>query len=441
MNLPALSDKRWLRFTVFTAYYVMQGLPIGLIFIAFPAWFTAQGIEKEWIASFAAIAGLPWALKLIAGPFIDRFTFRAMGLRRPWILGTQGLLLLSASAFFFVTDLQTQFWWIVAICTAMNTFAATEDVAVDGLAIVILPENERGRANAFMGGGQVAGISLTGAVASTLLNAGGVQSVALFLVLAIGALMTLTIVIRERPGERMLPWTAGEAHPDSKVAGGTAVTRTKELAKALLLPMSMVILFSAFVSSMPESMFEIWGPEMAIKQFGFSDTNYAHWVSIALLVSAFLGLIFGPVVDRIGVVKAYRMALLTNVAVYAVYYFLVPTLANPIAAITALFITQFVKIIAFISAIAIFMFLCRKSISATQFACYMAILNLGRSLGSYLYPKLSDFAGLDGMFLVLSGLFAAAWVISRFFNLDTHKRHLSERFKGLQEASPIAAKT
>lgn len=428
MNLPALSDKRWLRFTVFTAYYIMQGFPIGVIFIALPAWFTAQGIEKELIASYAAIAGIPWALKLIAGPFIDRFTFRPMGLRRPWILGTQIFLLLASSLLFFITDLQAQFWWLVAICTVMNIFAATEDVSVDGLAIVILPEDERGRANAFMGGGQVAGISITGAVSSSLLNMGGLQSVAVFLVLAIGALITLTILIRERAGERLLPWTEGEAHPDSMIPNGTAVTRTKELLKGLVLPMSIVIVLSAFISSMPKSIFELWGPEMAIKQFGFSDTEYAHWFSIALLVSAFFGLIFGPVVDKIGVVKAYRLAMLANVAVYAVYYFLVPTLANPIAAIVALMVTQVAGIIVFIAVIAIFMFLCRKSISATQFACYMAILNLGRSLGSYLYPKLSDLAGLDGMFLVVSGLFAVTWAISLIFNLDTHKRHLVEKF-------------
>ncbi len=89
--------------------------------------------------------------------------------------------------------------------------------------------------------------------------------------------------------------------------------------------MSIVIILSAFISSMPDSIFELWGPEMAIKQFGFSDTIYSHWISIALLVSTILGLTFGPVIDRLGLVRAYRLAPLTNV----VYYFLIPTLTNP----------------------------------------------------------------------------------------------------------------
>ncbi len=140
-NLPVLAQSRWLRFGVFTAYYVLQGLPWGLNAIALPAWLFGQGMGKESIASFAAITGLPWALKLFVAPLMDRFSFLPMGMRRPWIIGAQSLMLLTSSFLFFITDPLEQFWWLLAICTVLNIFAATEDVAVDGLAIAIVPEN------------------------------------------------------------------------------------------------------------------------------------------------------------------------------------------------------------------------------------------------------------------------------------------------------------
>lgn len=238
----------------------------------------------------------------------------------------------------------------------------------------------------------------------------------------------MTILIRERIGERILPWCDGDAHPDSKMPEGTAVTRMKELVKALFLPMSIVVVVSVFVSAIPDGIADLWAPEFGIKELGYSDTDYAHWVSIALLVSATLGLVFGPIIDRFGVLKIFRLALLVSVFVYAGYYFLAATLVAPVSAIVSLLVLKIAKIMVFITGIAIFMFLCRKSISATQFACYMALLNLGRSFGSYLYPSLSEWAGLDGMFLVVSGLFALAWVVSLFFNLDTHRRHLGKNY-------------
>ena len=46
---------------------------------------------------------------------------------------------------------------LTALCFVLNCFGAAQDVAVDGMAMDVLPEDEHGRANAFMGFGQVAG--------------------------------------------------------------------------------------------------------------------------------------------------------------------------------------------------------------------------------------------------------------------------------------------
>ena len=80
---------------------------------------------------------------------------------------------------------------------------------MDGMAIDVLPTTERGRANALMAFGQVAGFSSFAALSGWLLNAYGLHAAALAGTAAIGAVLLLIAVTRERRGERIMPWTAG----------------------------------------------------------------------------------------------------------------------------------------------------------------------------------------------------------------------------------------
>ena len=426
MTLPALTEKRWLRFAVFTAYYMMQGLPIGVIMVALPAWLTSEGVSKELIAQLIGIATLPWAFKLLAAPLIDRFTFLPMGLRRPWIVGTQVLLLITASFLLFITDIETQFTWLIVLCTLMNTFAATEDVAVDGLAIAIIPEEERGRANAFMGAGQISGISLTASAAIYFLNKGGLPFVAMFLIASITVLLVITLLIRERSGERILPWSEGAANPEVNAFEGNVFSRTKDLIKALLLPMSLLMITVAFLSETTGGLLLNWVPQLAIKELEYSNEAFTHWRSTALLISALLGLAFGPLIDKTGALRVFKTLLLINAIFFFGCYFILNQLSNPTVAVSAMLMAQILSTAIFISSIALFMSLCRISISTTQFACYMAVFNLGKSAGSWLYPPMFDFTGLHGILIALSAIFVLTWILVRFFNLDSHKQRLQQ---------------
>ena len=160
-----LSEQRWLRFGAFCAFYFAQGVPIGLLTVAIPAWLAQEGATVGDLAWFTGFVSAPWGFKLVAGPFMDRFKFLPMGFRRPWVMAAQGGLALSFVALAATGDLGLDSLTpLMAIGFVINAFAATQDVAVDGMAIDILPEDERGRANAFMAAGQVAGFSAYGAL-------------------------------------------------------------------------------------------------------------------------------------------------------------------------------------------------------------------------------------------------------------------------------------
>ena len=61
------------------------------------------------------------------------------------------------AALMFMPDGLSHFALLTAVVFTINLFAAVQDVAVDGMAIDVLPESERARANALMAFGQVAG--------------------------------------------------------------------------------------------------------------------------------------------------------------------------------------------------------------------------------------------------------------------------------------------
>lgn len=426
LNIPVLASSRWLRYLVFLAYYSMQGLPLGLNMISIPAWLIAQDVPRGMVATFAAVTALPWALKMVVGPFMDRFSFLPMGMRRPWILGIQILMLLSVLIFFFIRDPLEQFWLMTGTCTLLNVFAASEDVAVDGLAIAIIPEGERGRANAFMGAGQVCGMSIAGWISISLLNLGGFPAAALHMIGALVVLIIVTILFRERAGERYLPWTKGEANPNTIEPEKSVFILFKDLIRLSFLPMTLLLMLAVFLHRINYGIYKIWTNELGINVYGYTDEQVARWSSVIMLVTAILGLAFGPVVDKVGAHRAYRNILLFGCCIFIFTYPFVDVVANPIGAILYKSIGEIGTVLLFISYIATAMSVCSVRIASTQFACFMAFSNLGMSAGSAIYPMVINVTGLNGVFLFLSAGYALAFLVMTRFNLQSHKERLAE---------------
>ena len=184
MNL-IFSQSRYLRYFSFTILYVAQGFPFGLVTVALPAFLLERGTSPAAVGGFVGAAMLPWTFKWLAGPMMDRFTFLAMGRRRPWVLVAQLGLALTGLAFAFFPDGLDNLVMLTALCFVLNCFGAAQDVAVDGMAMDVLPEDEHGRANAFMGFGQVAGISGSAAISAFVLQSFGLPGISVMLVVGL----------------------------------------------------------------------------------------------------------------------------------------------------------------------------------------------------------------------------------------------------------------
>lgn len=128
-------------FLLLTALYFSQGLPFGFFVQALPVVLRTRGYALEAIGLTALLA-LPWALKFLWAPLVDRWATR-----RRWILVMQASMtaLLVALALFGVGAPPLAAIMVGVFFT--NLFAATQDIATDGLAVRLLPEADRGLAN------------------------------------------------------------------------------------------------------------------------------------------------------------------------------------------------------------------------------------------------------------------------------------------------------
>ena len=228
--LPALSESRRLRLLGFFLMYFSQGVPFGLVMTAIPAWLAANGASAGQVGFFIGIAMLPWSLKLINGLVMDRFCYSPMGRRRAWIVGSQLAMIAALLVTAIIAPGPDEITLLAGLAFVFNLCGAVNDVAVDGMAVDILPEDEREQANGFMGGGQIIGLSGTAIMSGAALVAGGM---ALAATLAAAVVVVLTIIVtllRERPGERFLPWTAGSASEEclarSHTRAGAVAHRT-----------------------------------------------------------------------------------------------------------------------------------------------------------------------------------------------------------------------
>ena len=426
-----LSQSRWLRFGSFSAFYFAQGVPIGLLVVAIPPWLSEHGVSKADIAIYVGWVGLPWALKLIAGPFMDRFTFLPMGFRRPWVIALQGGLVLSLLAFGFVGagfSYGVDGGSLLALTVAgvvVNIFSSTQDVAVDGMAIDVLPENERGRANAFMGFGQAAARSAFGAASGALLTVGGIAAGAFLCAAAVGLVFVLAALLRERPEDRLMPWSRGSGSPRGGVREPGFFANIVDVGRALILPMSLVAVAVEFVGRLRDGMALVVFPIVATQELGFNTEQYTQFVGGAGFAAAALVILAGPYIDRFGAKRVLMLSLLAS-ALAHLGAGAIPAIWADTNLVLALYCAAAVlEQLIFVSIIALFMNLCRRTVSATQFAVYMALANLARSMGAWALAAVED-VHFSLQFLAMGALLLIAAGILALFNATAHARRLAE---------------
>ena len=152
---------RWRRLTLLGLLYLVQGMPFGFQVGALPIFLREQGVSLEAIGFSTALA-LPWALKFLWAPFVESRGGHS-GSRKRWIVPLQ---LAMALGFLVAStlDLPAQLPLLMGLLFALNVLAATQDIAVDGLAVDLLPPDELGVGNAAQVVGFKGGMTVSGGI-------------------------------------------------------------------------------------------------------------------------------------------------------------------------------------------------------------------------------------------------------------------------------------
>ncbi len=120
-----------------------SSLPLGLVWIAVPAWMARIGVDIKVVGLFL-LAQAPWSFKFLWSPFMDRYPLPFLGRKRGYVFVAQLALCGLGLALAGVARHPDAIWVIGALALATALASATQDVAYDAYTVEVLRDEEYG---------------------------------------------------------------------------------------------------------------------------------------------------------------------------------------------------------------------------------------------------------------------------------------------------------
>ena len=379
-----------------------SGLPLGLVWIALPAWLTYRGVDIKTVGLFA-LSQAPWSFKFLWAPLVDRFRLPFLGRQRSWMIVSQVFLAVGI-ALFATEGSAPRVGVVVAISLAVAFWSATQDIAIDSYAVEILERSEQGLAVGARTALYRAAVLVSGAIAITYGQRYGWPRV--FEILALLFLpMMLVVIWSPEPSAPARPVRTLKEAVFEPFVGIFRKSRAIEIIAFLLLYKFGENLGTAVIR-----------PFLIKKCFVPEDVGLA--TATIGLTGIILGTFFGGwMTDRIGLGKAlWLFGFLQSIGSlsYLAIHFMTPGepcgtpgvvgLVQPLGHRLAMYAAVGIENVFLGTATGAFgVFLLRltqKQFSATQYALFSSIFAVGRILPGPLAGVLVDAAGWTTLFVM-----------------------------------------
>jgi len=119
-----------------------SGLPLGLTTSLLQGWMAKDKVDLTTIGLFALV-GLPYTIKFLWAPLMDRYVPPLLGRRRGWIFVAQIALMIAICALGFTNPVASPYTTaLFALVVAF--FSATQDIAIDAYRTDVLHTQELG---------------------------------------------------------------------------------------------------------------------------------------------------------------------------------------------------------------------------------------------------------------------------------------------------------
>lgn len=267
-----------------------SGLPLALTGGTLQAWMTVAGVDLRTIGIFALV-GLPYTVKFLWSPVMDRFVPPLLGRRRGWMLLTQSLLLLAIAAMAAGNPREAPAA-LGAIALLVAFASASQDIVIDAYRTDLLREPERGLGAAIFVTGYRIAMLVSGALALILSERIGWRSTYLLMAAFMGIGIATTLFGPEPEVRVTPPRTLREA-----VLSPLAEFFSRRKAVALLLLIVLYKLGDAYAGTLTTA--------FLLRGVGFSPTDVGTLNKGLGLVSLIVGAMFGGTwMIRLGLYRA-----------------------------------------------------------------------------------------------------------------------------------------
>jgi len=118
------------------------GLPLELTGFVLKTWMREEGVDLTVIGLFALV-GVPYTLKFLWSPILDRFSLPLFGRRRGWLLIFQIALMMAVFGL-GATDPRHAPWLVACAAFLVTFFSASQDIVIDAYRREDLADNELG---------------------------------------------------------------------------------------------------------------------------------------------------------------------------------------------------------------------------------------------------------------------------------------------------------
>ncbi len=365
-----------------------SGLPLYLTGRTLQAWMTVAGVNLSAIGFFGLVS-LPYSLKFLWSPFIDRFSLPFFGRRKGWLFATQLALTAAIAAMAFQKPPRAL--EIVALnALAIAFFSATQDIAVDAYRTDILESHELGPGSSVYVLGYRAAMVVTGALALVLADKMSWPAVYLALGILMAAVSLLCLRTPEPPRSAQPPSSLGEA---VRLPFVDFFNRSGTMRGAAIL--AFIVLYrlgDAMINNMTTSF---------LLQTGFSQTDIGVVQGGLGLLALIAGVLAGGAgISRIGMNRALWIFGALQAASNIAYLVLAEVGRNYPFMVSTILIENFCTGLGTAALFAFLMSLCNPRFSATQYALLSSMMAAGRDVLASPSGSIAQISGWPLFFVI-----------------------------------------
>lgn len=415
---------------VFTlcALYVAQGIPWGFITVTFVTYLAAEGFAAKDLAMLLTLGTLPWSVKFLWGPVIDRYQYRPMGRRRPWILIAQtGMILLLTLMVFFI-DVEKDVTTIAYMFLVYNIFTSLQDVSTDALAVDILKPQELEKVNGYMFTAKTLGGMIGGAGLGTIISYTGIRGALIVQIPILLAIMMVPLYMRERPGEKLFPW-----NEDSNLAFQETSSSNQNFREIIgkvktafsLKSTQLGILLSLFVS-LSHFLIPLL-PLLFLRELDWSQERFnATKGGLVLIITMFGYLAGGYLGKKFGGKSVIIYSTTIGALVTAFWGLTESWWGSEFYLVFIWSLAEFMMAIVSISIYSLMMRITWSEVGGTQFTGYMAMMNLSAIIGYQIAAPLSERFDYPTLFLIAAVFETLIIATALFIDPDETRRELED---------------